>query len=65
MDQFSIPERLDPVARAENHGHNTLPSDRRARRQPANPPRSQSQAQDENNELSEDEEKARNLDELA
>lgn len=65
MDQFSIPERLDPVARAENHGHNTLPSDRRNRRQSADSSRSQSQAQDENSELPEDEEKPRNLDELA
>ena len=65
MDEFSIPERLDPVARAENQKHSTLPSDRRSRRQSATPPRPQPQAQDESGELSEDEEDSRNLDELA
>lgn len=63
MDQFSIPERLDPVSRAENQGHNTVPSDRRARRQSEKP--SRSRPQDETDNLSADDEESRNLDELA
>ena len=58
MDQFSIPERMDPVARAENNARNTVLPDRRRRQAPPRPPA-------EDDDLPQDEEKSQNLDELA
>ena len=63
MEEFSIPETMDPIARVENQGRNPVNSDRR-RRQPPNPP--QPSAHDNDLELPADEEnKSHDLDELA
>jgi len=63
MDQFSIPERMDPVSRVENQGRNTVSEDRR-RRQTPNPSRPRNDREDAD--LPPDEEESsHNLDELA
>jgi hypothetical protein len=62
MDQFSIPERMDPVARVENQRPAVSP-DRRRREKP--PSRPDTSADDEDSQLPAEEDNRHDLDELA
>jgi hypothetical protein len=62
MDQFSIPERMDPVARVENQRSSVSP-DRRRREKP--PSRPDPNANNEDAQLPAEEETQHDLDELA
>jgi len=62
MDNFSIPERLEPVAPAENTRRQSFTSDQR-RRQNQNPP--PKQAPEEDSDPTQDGEDSHNVDELA
>ncbi len=66
MDQFSIPERMEPVAHTENNRRNTVYPDRH-RRRAANPvpPAVRSEDNDPQGEDSGLDEETHNLDEQA
>jgi hypothetical protein len=62
MDNFSIPERLEPVAPAENTRRQSFTSDQR-RRQNQNP--TPKTTEEEDTVASQDDEDSHNIDELA